>query len=182
MVYLNNNDKINDGRVPNGSDGIYDARHNYKYSDEWVKYGFEFNPKFVYKLLDYDPANDHVIGWFKKSPEDELTLCKWSYKTGRCIVGYDGVPEFDLKKDDYGRIITTGFNASSIDHALHVWEHFLTYAYHKELFKYTKAITAEKIISTSFFLKMISTLLKNKPQNHNFITFSQILEYVKGVL
>ena len=172
MAHSNNtNSNKNNERV--------EKYRNYRISDEWVKYGFEYNNKFEYRLLDFDPACDQVIGWFKKNPGDHLTLCKWHFKTGRCIVGYDNIPEFDLKKDDLWRIMITEFNASSIEHAGRVWDNFLTYAAHVDLFKNTRVTTAERIRTTSYFLNMMHKLLKDKPQNNNFISFSQILEYIK---
>ena len=37
----------------------------------------------------------------------------------------------------------------------------------------------EEISKTSYFLKMMNTLITNKNTNYNYINFSQILEYVK---
>ena len=168
-----------DNTNSNGNNELVEKYRNYRISDEWVKYGFEYNHKFEYRLLDFDPVCDQVIGWFKKNPGDHLTLCKWHHKTGRCIVGYDNVPEFDLKKDELWRIMITGFNASSIEHAGKVWDNFLAYAARVGLFKTTRVTTVDRIRTTEYFLKMMHTLLKDKSQNNNFISFSQILEYIK---
>lgn len=172
MAYSNNTNR-------NENDEIVEKYRNYRISDEWVKYGFEYNHKFEYRLLDFDPVCDQVIGWFKKNPGDHLTLCKWHLKTGRCIVGYDNVPEFDLKKDELWRIMITRFNTYSIEHAGKVWDNFLAYAARVGLFKTTRVTIADRIRTTEYFLNMMPKLLKDKPQNNNFISFSQILEYTK---
>ena len=73
----------------------------------------------------------------------------------------------------------TGFNASSIEHAGKVWDNFLVYAARVGLFKTTRVTIVDRIRTTEYFLNMMHKLLKDKPQNNNFISFSQILEYIK---
>ena len=166
MPHLNNND--------NSSSVL-----PYNMTEEWITYGFEKNHKFEYKLFDYDPVSDQVMGCFKIDPASELTVCKWNFKTGRCMVNNEHNQTYDLKKDDLWRIFLNGNTIGTIQSAMVVWDHFIRYAERVRLFKDTKMTKVDEISKTSYFLKMIITLITNKNTNYNYISFSQILEYVK---